>query len=168
MFFAKLIRIINPEHVPSKQSNFLGFSIIEVLIVVAIFIILSAISLPFYNNLNIELLVDKTRTDIVQTLRLIKIKSESRVNNSAHGVYFDANTMTLYQGSSYEQRNNDYDQEFLIDDVLLVNYNLSSSDINFSKGLGLPSATGTIQILSDLIDAATTISINNLGVIDFD
>src|SRR3989339_325835 len=119
MFFAKLIRIINPEHVPSKQSNFLGFSIIEVLIVVAIFIILSAISLPFYNNLNIELLVDKTRTDIVQTLRLIKIKSESRVINSA-------------------------------------------------KGLGLPSATGTIQILSDLIDAATTISINNLGVIDFD
>lgn len=148
-----------------KSNN--GFSAIEILIVISIFILLSALSLPFYNNLHVGLILDKTQTDIVQSLRLAKTKSMSWENNLAHGVYFSTSSLVLYQGNSYAERDSSYDHIFSVDDILSLDYDLSSNDINFIRGTGAPLATGTIQILNNTTSDNVVITINNLGVVDF-
>lgn len=149
-------------------KNKYGFSMVEILLVISIFVLLSAVSLPFYNNLHIDLLIKKTGIDITQSLRLAKVRSESWLNNSAHGVYFSTSTITVYQGDSYALRDSVYDEEFLVTNPLSLSYDIVSRDINFSKGLGSPSATGTIQILNSTTSTIKTITINDLGIIDFD
>lgn len=146
-----------------------SFTLIELIIVMAIMLILVAIGAPIYGNLQVKSQLNENASQLVQNLRIIKVRSIAGLNNSAHGVYFEINPETndqyiLYQGSSYASRDSSYDLVITLDQVLTITTSLTGQEVNFSQGLGVPDNTGEI-ILSHDTSGNKVISINALGLI---
>ncbi len=146
-----------------------GFTLIEALIIVSISVLLTVTALPIYSNLQISSQLQGNTSQIIQIIRTAREKSTAGLNNTQHGVYFQADRYILYQGTSYSLRNASYDREVILDDVLRIIRNLTGSgeadDLNFSKGFGVPNKTGTITLTHE-IQGNSLISINNLGMIE--
>lgn len=133
-----------------------GFTLVELLITTGIFLLLAAVSLPIYSNLQISTQLNEHAAQITQTLRVAKERATAGYNDSAHGVYFNINPAgadkyVLYQGASYATRATAYDQEVLMDGSYYFGnsgFTLTGTDIdvNFSKTLGKPNNTGTLTI----------------------
>jgi hypothetical protein len=107
----------------------------------------------------------------MQSLYLAKARSEAGLNNFSHGVYFEINEedndkFILYQGNSYATRDQNFDREIAINSSLIITINIAGNEVNFLKGIGLPSATGTIEIIHQTTKETRHINVNNLGIIE--
>jgi len=142
-----------------------GFTLIELLIVIGITLVLAGAVSPIYGNLQVSAQLNEESSQIVQAIRLAKEKSSARVNNSQYGVYFQANSYTLYQGSAYALRNSSYDRVTTLSDSVTITSTLTGNEINFSKGLGEPSNTGTVTITHS-VSGSRVIDINSLGKVE--
>jgi len=153
----------------AKNIRNYGFTLIELLMVIGIFMVLSALSIPIYTSWQETAQVDNTEEEIVKALREAKINSQVGLNNEAHGVYLtsaeNGDKIISYQGVTYALRDPEFDSEYLLDESISLAFDLSSPDINFSLGLGTPSATGTININYNDEQGSQVISINDLGII---
>lgn len=160
--------IVNIMRIPRITK---GFTLTELLIVIGIFAIIAAVAVPIYGNWQTMAQSDEAASAIIQNLRLAKTRSEAGLNNAPHGIYLEVNestddTFTIYQGNSYASRNTDYDQETILASALNLTTTLAGNEINFTKGLGEPSATGTITIVHEATNETIIISINSSGVIE--
>lgn len=129
-----------------------GFSLIEVLIVVAMAAIIFLISTPISLKLYRTQLVEEARSNIVDALRRAKHNAVLQKNDSNFGVYFDqvAHEYVIFQTPdlTYESRVADQDEVFpLIDQITLT----GATEIIFSKLTGLPNAVGTSTITYDSV-----------------
>ena len=153
----------------TKLKSQKGFTLMEVLIIIFISGLLVITVLPIYNNLQISSQLRGNTSQIIQIIRTARERSSSGLNDAQHGVYFQADRYTLYQGTSYILRDTVYDREVVLGDVLKITRNLSGSgeidDLNFSKGISIPNKTGTITLTHE-IEGIHSISINNLGMIE--
>jgi len=146
-----------------KKSS-AGFTLIELLIVVGITTILAGVSAVVYGNLQVSAQLNDISSQVTQNLRLAKEQSAAGLNNVAHGIKFDSNQYILYQGSSYLTRDSSYDRIFPLPSSLILTAVVPGQEIVFSKGVGLPSATGTL-VFSHSVNGTKTIIINELGSI---
>ncbi|MDD2656791.1 MAG: prepilin-type N-terminal cleavage/methylation domain-containing protein [Patescibacteria group bacterium] len=157
-------------------KNSKGFTLYELIVVLAITSIIVAAAVPVYGNFQGKLQLLDSSADIVQILRTARGQSLVGYNDSAHGVYFVINnsgvdSFVFYQGDSYTARNQDYDQTTELKSVLAISnssFTLSNNniDINFTKGgLGLPNNTGSL-ILSHSITGQKNISVNSFGMVE--
>lgn len=147
-----------------------AFTIVELLVVVAITLIIAVAAVPIYGNLQISAQLSDNTAQIIQTIRIARTRSVAGVNNSAHGVYFEINSddhdqYVLYQGSSYAARDAEYDREITLNHALSLATTFVGDEVNFSRGLGLPNATGTITLIHKT-DGLRVMTINQLGVVD--
>jgi len=151
-----------------------GFTLVELLIVIAITFILAVSAVPIYGSLQVQAQLNESTSQIVQTLRSARQMSVSGYNNSQHGVYFDVTAgndkYILYQGSDYSARDNSYDRETILDGSLPLSFiDLSLTgddvDINFTKNKGKASNTGTVTLTHD-VSGQRQIIINSLGVVE--
>ena len=142
-----------------------GFTLIEVLIVTAITLILVVAAAPIFGNLQVSSQLNEHTSLIIQAIRIARERSVARLENSAHGVFFTSSTYTVYQGSSYATRNSSYDRDSTLDSALSLTTTLPGNDVNFSKGLGVPNNTGTINLSHD-VQGAKTITINSFGAVE--
>jgi len=153
----------------TKLKSQKGFTLMEVLIIVFISGLLVITVLPIYNNLQISSQLRGNTSQIIQVIRTARERSSSGLNDAQHGVYFQADRYTLYQGTSYILRDAAYDREMVLGDVLKITRNLSGSgeidDLNFSKGFSIPNKTGTITLTHE-IEGSHSVSINSLGMIE--
>lgn len=134
---------LTPRIMSSKTNS--GFTIIEVLIVIAVITILSAAALPVsYNFLNKNDL-NLTAQKIVQTMRRAQFLSQANDSDSAWGVHVQAGEVTVFKGESYAARDSGRDEIY----TFPVNETISgSTDFVFSKLNGYPTLAGTITITS--------------------
>ena len=157
-----------PERLIAKTGGFAsGFTLIEIILVLGILIILAQAVVPSL-GLNTTAQLNESTSQIVVALRTARERSVARVNNSAHGIFFTINTsgadsMTLYQGTSYATRNATYDQITTFDAALGVTTTLSGNEINFSRSLGVPSNVGNISISHQSTNSTRIIQINSYG-----
>ncbi len=150
-----------------------SFTLIELLIVIAIIVILTTAAIPIYGNLQVESQLNESSAQIIQILRTARGRSVAGLNDATHGVYFEINSgndkYILYQGPSYTERESNYDRETTLDDSLHISTTLVDNDVNFSKGFGLPLGAGLPNagaiILTHETSGNRTISINSLGII---
>ena len=149
-----------------------GFTLIELLIVIAITLILAAATVPIYGNLQVSSQLNENTSQIIQNLRTARERSVARLNNAQHGVYFEVVTpgqdkYALYQGATYDSRDSSYDREVTLDAALSFTLpgGAAEYEINFSRGLGLPNATGTITLTHD-VTGTRQITTNNLGMVE--
>ena len=153
-----------------------AFTLIELVIVMAITGILVAAAVPVYGNFQGKLQLLDGSSDIVQTLRTARQQAIVGYHDAAHGVYFTidgsgVDSFTLYQGDSYATRDTNYDQTIELKSSLsLTNSSFTLTgddiDINFAKGgLGLPGNTGAM-ILSHSVTGSKTITVNRYGMVE--
>ncbi len=144
-----------------------GFTATELVISLGITVILIALAIPVYGNLQTSVQLDENTSQLIQTIRLAREYSLSSYNSARYGVKILPTKYILYQGSSYSLRNNQYDRETDLGSALQLNWDLSegSGEINFTKGLGLPSSTGTIMFIHSSA-GQKTVSVNKMGIVE--
>lgn len=147
------------------RVNNYAFTLVELLIVIAITLILAAAALPIYGNLQVSAQLNETTSQITQTLRIAQNNSLNRINSNTHGVKFEIDKFILYQGDSYSTRDSEYDRETQLDVPLSISTNLNGDEIVFTKSFGLPNSTGTVTLTHE-VEGMGYILINDLGIIE--
>ena len=151
-----------------------GFSIIELLIVLAILMILLAISIPNITSLVKNPQVKNTSEEVVNILKLAQNKTLSSDGNSQYGVYFEITASPhqyiLFKGSSFATRDTAYDKIYSVPTVIeFSTINLGGgNEIVFNRVTGTTQNTGNISVrLKDDTSQTKTIYIDNFGGIGF-
>ena len=150
-----------------KSSNYFkkGFTLVEITIVIAIIVIISAISVKVYFNMKEKQAILKDSESIVSIIEKTRNMSLNRKNDSAYGVKFASSSVTVFAGSTYISGNNisKYDLE---SDVKISTISLSShgTEVGFAKTTGVPNATGTVVLSTSVY--TKTITISGTGIIE--
>lgn len=137
----------------------------EILIVIAILILIAAVTIPVYDKMQFSTQLNEASNLISQDLRLAKQKAQAEAGNSAYGVKFDANSYIVYKGDSFETRDENYDFPVDLGNELNISTTLNNDEINFDKGSGEPDNIGTITITNSF-NNEKKISINWIGTIE--
>lgn len=148
-----------------------GFTLIEVLVVLGIFVILAAVAMPVYGNWQGAVQMDTSLEEIRSALRRAQAKSLSGENDAAHGVYFSVDpeghgSFIIYQGDAYAARSEEYDAAAVWPDSLALSLDIGADEINFSQSEGLPSAVGSISLVGSDTGEIGSLTINNWGIIE--
>jgi len=136
---------------------------VELLVVIAITVILVAVAVPLYGNLQVSAQLNERSAELTQTLRSAQERAASGVNDASHGLKLFSDRYVFYQGDSYDTRASAYDRNIKFDSSLTLTTDLSGEEINFNRA-GIPNKTGKI-ILQHAVNGNRTITINNLGAV---
>ena len=126
-----------------------GFSLIEILVVIAVAGILLFLTLPMGINFYRTQQLDTTVSEIIQTLRRAQINAMAVDNDQTWTVYFES--------GQYRLEDEVFD---ILNDITFGGL----SSVTFSKLTGLPTSTGNITLT--LNGEVETISINSVGRIN--
>lgn len=139
-----------------------GYTLVELMLVIGIIAIITAVGLPIYAALQNSNGLDITTNTLVQDLYQAQIFSRYEVDNSSWGVAIVGQTITFYAGSSYASRNTAYDNVFTMPVTTTTS---GLSEVDFSKLYGLPSTNGTFTLTVTGISRSVTI--NSVGMVDY-
>ena len=140
-----------------------GFTLLEVLLVVAFIGVLFGIGAPVYQSFQNRNDLDIAANTIAQTLRRAQVLSQAVDGDTTWGAYVASGSITLYKGGSYASRDTSYDEVF---DMPTSITSSGISEVTFNKLAGVPQTTGTITLTSANNDVRT-ITINEKGTINY-
>jgi prepilin-type N-terminal cleavage/methylation domain-containing protein len=144
-----------------------GFSLIELLIVLAIMGILTGIVLSTFQVYKKSQALDKDVETIVETLRQARSQTLSSQNASKYGVHITSTAITLFVGSTYSAgsaSNQDFSLQ-VSDAVLSINLVGGGSDVVFNRLTGDTSQSGSVVISSASISRTKTVTIYSTGLV---
>lgn len=126
-----------------------GFTLIEILIVIAILGIISSIVILNLSQFRNEQLLKNTTLDVVSLLSKARQNTLSSVNSTNYGVHFDGNQAVLFTGSIYSS-NNATNEPIVFDSKVIIptpsGLNIGGgSDVIFERLTG-ETIGGTIKI----------------------
>ena len=147
----------------SQYSVKTGFTIIELIIVIAIIGILTGISVPFYNALVAKNEAVVAADITVRSLRRAQMISQASEQDSTWGVKVAAGSITVFKGASYAARDTTYDEDFSISDGITTS---GIDEIVYAKLTGLPNVSGNI-VFTSVIDETETVRINSKGMVAY-
>jgi prepilin-type N-terminal cleavage/methylation domain-containing protein len=141
-----------------------GFTLVELVLVIAILALLIIVSLPLAINFYQARQFDVYKNGIVQTLRRAQLKAMSVEADSSFGFYIssDSKKYVLFKGNSYNTRDDAWDEVFELPDNLLIS---GITEVVFTKLRGIPSDTGNLSLMID--NRTETININEMGRINY-
>lgn len=145
------------------QRQVKGFSLIEVLLILAILGLVGGMSIPFYQSFQVKSELENTTKEITQTIRRAQITAMSSEGLTAHGIHFSGQQYILFRGAVYNPADI-YNEAFDIASTLSV-FTGGNDDIIFSSVSGIPNVEATIIINSNN-GASNSITINGLGVLN--
>jgi prepilin-type N-terminal cleavage/methylation domain-containing protein len=120
-----------------------GFSLVELLLVIALMGIVSIAAFPLSVSLyNLQVLND-TKSSLLATLRQAHVSALTQKNDTDHGVKLLPDSYVLFEGSSYATRNEAADHVISFAPTVTAT---GADEIVFTKFTGLPTATGTVTI----------------------
>ena len=140
-----------------------GFTMIEVMLSLAIIAVLAGISTPIYQSFQVRNDLDIAAVTIAQSMRRAQTLSEAIDGDTTWGVDVRSGSITVYKGASYIARDTTYDELFDMPG------SITPSGIGgsvFSKFTGLPQTTGTITLTSNA-NETRTITINSKGAVSY-
>ena len=140
-----------------------GFTLIEVLLSVAILTLLTGLSLPVYETFMRRNDLDLTTQQVAAALRRAQTYARSVNRDSVWGVEVQTGTVTLFQGTNFATRNQNYDETFSIPSTVTAS---GLSGVQFAKLNETPNTTGTITLTSNA-NASRTITVNAKGMVEY-
>ena len=137
-----------------KRNRLAGFTLIEMLTVVAILVVISALSYPFFTRLILQNFVNDTANNLVGNLRRAQFYAMTSKDSSNWQVNYSNSKVTLV-----ESGNGTVFGTYTISPGVSVT---GPSQIIFSNPTGLPSNTGTFTVVDGNI--TETVTIDSQGV----
>src|SRR3990167_2604508 len=148
-----------------------GFTLIELLIVAGIMLVLAAVVFSNYAEIREERILEVEADKVVSITREVMERSKSQAEGSQWGIHFEnpagegADFYEIWSGTSYPgsgPTTRYYLADYLRFQTLAEG---ASTNIIFSKGTGLPTATSTIVVELRSGNGNETININQFGSI---
>ena len=143
------------------EKNFQsGFTMIEMLIVIALIAILAGFSAIYLSTILSKNNLDVTSQTVVSTLRRAQVLSQAVKEDSPWGVKINIGEIVLFKGDGYLNRDPNYDELTSIPNAVDV---LGISEVVYSKMSGLPNTTGDITLQASATEEQKNININTKG-----
>ncbi len=157
------LKILNSRfQIPNSRS---GFTVLELVISLAIFLVIAAAAMPIYNKLYTSSRTNATATEFAQALRTARQRSVAGLNGATHGVYVEADKYTIYQDSttpfSFATRDISYDRVTTLDSSITLS---PVQDVVFTKGSGV-NVTPVNFTLTHTDGSTQTVSVNQFGAV---
>lgn len=134
------------------NQNKLGFTFIELLIVIAVLAVLAAIFVSTRTFFSLRPDLDNSIEEVVSALELAQSRTLASEGLNQYGVHFDTATVpnqyVLFKGSGYDVRDVASDMVFNIPNTIEI-YSISlggSDEVVFKRVTGLSSQSGSISI----------------------
>lgn len=140
-----------------------GFTILEILLVVALIAIVAGIGIPFYYSFVIRNNIDLAEEIVYEAYTKSQIKAQAGDRDTTWGTYIEDGKATVFSGSSYATRNVTHDEIFSFSENISVS---GLVEVVFSKLTGETNITGSTVLTSSAGDTRT-ITINEKGAITF-
>jgi len=140
-----------------------GFTMIELLMSIALITLIAGIGIPVYQSFQVKNDLDVATNNWVQTLRRAQTLSEAMDGDSTWGAKIQSGSIILFKGSSYALRDTTYDENFDMPSALTPS---GLSEVVFDKLTGFPQTTGTTT-LTTTTNETRTITINSKGILNY-
>lgn len=139
-----------------------GFTLLEVILSLAIVAILTGLSLPVYRTLMTKNDLDIATVTVAQSLRRAQTLSTAVDGDTNWGVKVQSGSITLFKGTSYALRDSTFDETFAIPTTITTG---GISETIFSKLFGAPQSTGTVTLTTD--NDSSSITLNSKGMVSY-
>lgn len=139
-----------------------GFTLIEVIIVICIFLLLGAIFWPVGANYYRQQVLEKSEQQIVWILKQARANAINQRNSAAFGVNISQGAVTLFEGLNFNQRNQAADSVYKLAPNIVIS---GESEFVFLPNTGEVENPGKIRV--SLNAYSKEIYINKLGIIDY-
>ena len=152
-----------------KKDSRLGFSIVEVLIVIAIFAIAATIVLSTFVNAGSAQALEKDVARITSLIERARSLTLSSYEGSRYGVHIESDDVTLFKGATYSAGVPDNVIETLNTKVEITGYVIAGggADIVFDRLTGETAQTGTITVsLKSAPLLFFTVSVGATGLVE--
>ena len=140
-----------------------GFTLVEVLVSVAIMGLLSGLSLPVYESFVRRNDVDLASQNLVMFMRRAETYARAVNFDSAWSVEIQSSSVTLFRGTVFASRNTAYDETFSLPGSITPS---GLSEVQFAKFSAAPNASGTVTLTSTINDTRT-VTVNAKGMVDY-
>ncbi len=140
-----------------------GFTLIEVLLSIALIALITGIGIPVYQTFQVRNDLDIATVSVAQSLRRAQTLAGAVDGDMSWGVQIQSGSMTLFKGASYGARDTTYDEAFQVPTSITPS---GVQEIVFTKFTGIPQATGTI-ILTSSTNETRAITINTKGMVSY-
>lgn len=158
-----------------KIKNSAGFTLVEIIIVIAILAILMAIIIPNFFSINKNSDLNNGATEFSTILKLAQNKTLSSEDYSQYGIYLDTTTSphkyVLFKGQSYVSRDPSFNQSYSLPDTMeFYNINLQGggNQIVFDRLTGASNNHGNVSIRLKIDTTKNkTIYVANSGSVGF-
>lgn len=151
----------------SRARQQSGFSLIELLIAVAVFVLAAGLILPGFNFFQRQSALDAATQEIISTLRLAQNQSLASENANSFGVWFEADKFILFKGPTFYPEATDNVSHPLSPSLRLSEISLNGNNfVVFDKLNGSAANYGSLKI-EQADDSAKnkTIFIDAAGII---
>ncbi len=155
---SKIVRSLKPllskkikHKSPIKKGR--AFTLIELLIVIGILIILTAITVPLFRSFQKESDLKNTTQEIINVLRLAQSQTLASRRDKSWGVWFSTSTIpqqyTLFEGQNYSLRITSSDETYKLPNTVEA-YEISltgdSPEVIFNQIVGTTDQPGSISL----------------------
>lgn len=144
------------------RKNARGFSIIELIVVISVFVVLLAVSEIGFFNFRSHSDLEMATNNLVEALRHAKANAEQVQGDSKWGVGLLGNNIIVFAGTSYELRDMALDQTVSLPNGVLAS---GLSEIVFEKASGITLNTGSITLSNSY--GNKVVNINAKGAITY-
>ena len=139
-----------------------GFTIIEMLLVVAVMMIITVVAAPLYSNLNNGNQLDAASNILVQDLYQAQTFSRNRSRDTNWGVAVNGQVITLFSGTSYATRDPASDVNYTVPSAIQLS---GTTQIIYSKLYGLPTSTGSFGLTAN--GKTVNVTVNSKGTVEY-
>lgn len=140
-----------------------GFTLIEMVLSIAVIVIIAGISVPIYQSFQIRNDLDIATATIAQSLRRAAVLSQAVDGDTSWGIKIQSGNIEIFKGVSYAARDVAYDEVFSVPTSITPS---GLSEIVFTKFSGLPVSTGTVTLTSNT-NETRAITINTKGMVNY-
>jgi prepilin-type N-terminal cleavage/methylation domain-containing protein len=144
------------------MRNNSGFTLIEVLVVVAIMIIAGSIILPVSADYRQRNDLDISQVSFAQSVRRAQQLSMSGDGDSQWGINAISGSVVIFKGNTYATRDANYDEKYDISSNITFGGQL---EYDFAKVTGLPVQTGTATFTDGVYQKQ--VGINAKGIVNY-
>jgi prepilin-type N-terminal cleavage/methylation domain-containing protein len=150
-----------------NDTSSAGFTLIEVLLSVAIITLLTGISVPIYASFQTRNDLDLTTQGIADMLRRAQAYARGVSGDSQWGVEVQSGTVTLFKGATFSGHDTSYDETTTIPASMNAT---GFTEVLYSKLGALPTftpAASTTLTLTTNANETRTITVNAKGMVSY-